>query len=142
MIQTERVWLTITGEQTAEDGHRDRNSTRCLATYQRDGDTHRLSYTERFEGGDQVDSVLTIAPEEVRIERTGSLGTRMLFVRDQETDCMYQTAFGCIPMMISTSMISILETSERLHARVKYRLLFGEAGGIDSAVTIKVEPAG
>lgn len=136
------VWLTVTGEQKDPDGRRDRNSTQIRARYEKRGDLHIFEYRERDpQSGAVTDSRLVFSKAHCSIERKGAVSTKMLFWPDKETECMYETGFGSIPMRIFTRRLAMREVGCNFHGRVSYDLDLQGGALMECAVTIKAEPA-
>lgn len=137
------VWLTVTGEQKDADGLRDRNSTQCRAWYEIKGDRHILEYRERDpQSGAVTKSRLVFSGEYCTLERKGAVCAAMRFDPERETECLYETGFGTIPMKIFTRRIAMREIGNNFHARVSYQLWMDGGDPLECAVTIKAEPAG
>ncbi|MBR6093639.1 MAG: DUF1934 domain-containing protein [Lachnospiraceae bacterium] len=59
---------------------------------------------------------------ECRIEKTGMIQSRMLFIRDCETLCSYNTPFGELGFEIYTSFVDYKEEENDIRCRLKYIL--------------------
>ena len=136
------VWLTVTGEQKDADGRRDRNSTQIRAWYERREDLHIFEYREKDpQSGEVTDSTLVFSKAYCSIERKGAVSTKMRFWPEKETECMYETGFGSIPMKIFTKRLAMREVGSNVHGRVSYDLYLQGGDPMECAVTIKAEPA-
>lgn len=135
------VWLTVTGEQRDTDGRSDRNEGRYRALYENADGIHIFEYQERDpESGDITESRMVITEGSWTITRSGALRTVMEFEPGSEKECLYDTAFGSIPMTVLTGRMGMRKTEDRFRARVTYSLRFGGGDPMDCAVTIKAEP--
>ena len=135
------VWLTVTGEQKDPDGQRDRNSTQIRAWYERKEDMHIFEYRERDpQSGEVTDSTLVFSAEHCSIERKGAVSAKMRFWPEEETECIYETGFGSIPMKIFTKRLAMREVGSNFHGRVVYDLHLQGGDPMECAVTVKAEP--
>ena len=143
------VLLTVTGEETYSDGHKDSSRTRSRAVYERTvcgktfgGTIHTFRYRETDpESGAVTESVMKFSENGCMIERSGEIRTTMRFEPDKESQCMYGTPFGEIPMAIFTRLVAMRQVGNNFHARLRYRLTPAGADPIECAVTVKAEPA-
>ena len=150
------VMLTVTGEETYADGHKDSMRTRSRAVYEKvfeengsggagEGTcaAHVFRYRETDpQSGAVTESVIRFAGEGGSMERTGAVSTRMRFAPGEETECVYDTPFGSIPMTISTHLVAVREVGNNFHARIRYRLTPAGGDPVECAVTVRAEPAG
>ncbi len=135
------VWLTIIGEQTDEDGNREKNGSQCKASYEYSGDAHHLIYREVNEDdGAATDAELLIMDERVVVRRSGEVSSTMNFQAGKTTGCRYSTPFGVIPMKIHTRRIALQKTAKLVHVRIFYELEMEGVGLRKSALIIKIEP--
>lgn len=135
------VWLTVTGEQRDRDGRRDRNEGRHRALYEYADGAHIFEYQEEDpESGAVTKSRMVISQDLWTITRSGALRTVMEFEPGREKNCIYDTAFGSIPMTVLAGRMGMRRNGDRFLARVTYSLSFGEGDPMDCAVTVKAEP--
>lgn len=133
------VLLTVTGEETYADGHKDINRTRCRAVWESSAVTV-FRYREEDPSGGSTESMMEFSDGCCIITRTGVISTEMRFVPDQETHCDYGTPFGSIPMTIFTHLVALRQVGDNFHARIRYRLTPEGGDSIECAVTVKAEP--
>ena len=77
---------------------------------------------------------------ECRIEKTGMIQSRMLFIRDCETLCSYSTPFGDLGFEIYTSFVEYKEDEGEIKGCLKYIL---SSGGIPvSEAEVKITATG
>ena len=150
------VMLTVTGEETYADGHKDSMRTRSRAVYEKvfeengsggagEGTcaAHVFRYRETDpQSGAVTESVIRFAGEGGSMERTGAVSTRMRFAPGEVTDCVYDTPFGSIPMPISTRPVAMREVGDNFPARLRYRLTPAGGDPVECAVTVRAEPDG
>ena len=159
------VLLTITGEETYADGHKDRSRTRSRAVCEMGsnscsesggisgnsdaGDksgacvkscgTSVFRYREEDPSGGATESVMAFSGGCCSITRTGAISTQMRFIPDQETRCVYDTPFGSIPMTIYTHLVASRVVGNNFHARIRYRLTLEGAEPAECAVTVQAK---
>ena len=146
------VMLTVTGEETYTDGHKDRTRTRSRAVHEKIPGTgsgneamsaHKFRYRETDpQSGAVTESVIGFAGAGGSMERTGAVSTKMRFAPGEETECVYDTPFGSIPMTISTRLVAMREVGDNFHARIRYRLTPAGGDPVECAVTVRAEPDG
>ncbi len=90
--------------------------------FEKDGKTI-LRYEERlYEGAEPVMTTLTVAADEVRLHRKGTVGGDMLFREDVPCEFFYRSGFGNIPMEIRTRRLVTGRDGESLSVEIYYRL--------------------
>lgn len=137
------VWLTVTGEQKDPDGRADQNTGRYRACYENTDDRHIFTYEERDpDSGAVTKSEMIISKEAWTIRRSGGRSAVMRFSLGAREECLYETAFGSIPMTIATKRMGMRRIGERFLARVSYSLELGGGEPMDCAVMVKAEPVG
>ena len=149
------VMLTVTGEETYADGHTDSMKTRSRAVHEKvfeaegcgAGEEARIAHVFRYretdlQSGAVTESVIGFAGAGGSMERTGAVSTKMRFAPGEETECVYDTPFGSIPMTISTRLVAMREVGDNFHARIRYRLTPAGGDPVECAVTVRAEPAG
>ena len=162
------VRLTVTGENTYADGHKDRTRTVSRAVCvksggardvgdgasgdksstsgdksgagKKDGCSRVFRYREEDPAGGVTDSVIGFSDGCCSIVRTGLINTEMRFVPHETTRCSYGTPYGSIPMTIRTQLVAVRPVGDNFHARIRYQLTPEGADPMECAVTIKAEP--
>ncbi len=138
---TRQVWLTIIGEQTDEDGDREKNALQCKASYEYREGIHYLEYDEIDEEGKLTSHAkLQLGADAVTLIRDGELCSVMYFRSGKEMRGKYSTPFGEIPMSVRTKKISLLENGDKVHGRIFYDLIMEGVGTRKSILIIKTEP--
>ena len=144
------VMLTVTGEETYTDGHKDRTRTRSRAVHEKIPGTgsgkeamsaHKFRYRETDpQSGAVTESAIGFSNGCGSMERTGLIRTKMQFVPGKETGCVYDTPFGSIHMTISTQFVTVREVGESFHARIRYEMTLAGGDPVECAVTVRAEP--
>lgn len=138
---TERVMLTVTGEQTGADGQREKNTTVCSALYTRQGGVHKLFFTDTDpENGEGTSSEIRFSDRAFIISRKGQVETNMRLVAGRVTAGQYETPYGVLDMKLDTKQITLLESDDVIEAEVVYELQLGGAETVLSRVTVAVKP--
>ena len=144
------VMLTVTGEQTYADGHKDTSVSRARASLERtdrgtgenEGAVHVLRYREKDTvSGAVTESVMSFSGTGCRIERSGAVSAVMRFAQGEESRFDYGTPFGAIPMSVCTHLVAVRQIGGNFHARIRYTLTPEGGDPIECAVTIRAEPA-
>ena len=73
---------------------------------------------------------------ECRIVKSGPVQSEMLFIKDFETECIYQTPFGEISFEIQTFGVEIKDTDEETVITLSYRLSSNKVPVSEASVTI------
>jgi len=139
---TDRVWITIKGEQTHPDGTVEKNKSRQQADYRllEDG-THELRFEETLEGyGKTIPNRITVSEKCITVEKTGNFNTNLVLEAGHLNSCGYDTEFGMIPMDIQTQQVSLLTVDTNIHAQARYELDMGNDYKVECKVSIKIEP--
>ena len=147
------VMLTVTGEETYEDGHKDSVRTRFRAVCENvfegsgggtDGNS-RAGYVFHYretdpQSGAVTESAIGFSGGCGIMERKGLINTKMQFVPEKETECVYDTPYGSISLAISTQLVAVREVGDNFHARIRYKLTPDGGDPVECSVTIKAEP--
>ena len=153
------VLLTVTGEETYADGHKDRTRTVSRAVCERSGACEECGSAFDGKGGagetdccvrvfryreedpaGVTESVIGFSDGSCSIVRAGLINTKMRFVPQKETRCIYDTPYGSIPLTICTQLVAVRRVGDHFHARIRYRLIPEGADPVECAVTVKAEP--
>lgn len=98
--------------------------------FNREGRTY-LKY-DRQDEEDTVNSLLTVAHDEIRIRQNGSIDADMHFRPERKADLIYTTSYGRMFFIIETRSISSEITVGKIRVKLDYRILTEEGEEVGS----------
>ena len=123
------VQIRVLGTMTQE-GEKDEVETLSDGLLFKDGDKIELRYKEIAENEDGEVKVKILFTEsrredgtECRILKDGPVKSDMLFLKDEQTQCLYVTPFGEVVLEVYTYSVQMAEEDGNLKAELLYRLL-------------------
>lgn len=123
------VQIRVLGAMTQE-GETDEVETLSDGLLFKDGDKTELRYKEIAENEDGEVKVKILFTEtgredgvECRILKDGPVKSDMLFLKDEQTECLYVTPFGEVVLEVYTYSVRMEEEDGNLNAELFYRLL-------------------
>ena len=149
------------GSRAAEGGGVTQTTSEydALYHYDPDGGGHVFRYEEKDpESGAATAAQMRISDRKMVIERSGAVRAVIELIPGQETPCLYETAYGTIPMTFRTTELRIVESGKKcgilrddgqgddvsaagreITARVFYRILQDGTETLRCAVTVRAQ---
>lgn len=139
----QKVIISIEGKRFLPQSEPETTLSQALGTLEDLGQAGVvLTYQEGADTGlEGTLTTLRVEQGRVILERTGPLGSQMVFEEGREHRCVYKTPYGTLPMRIQTRKLSSRLSSQGGELSIDYDLELGGAGAGRNVLCIQVRPA-
>lgn len=112
-----------------DDGEKELMIVKQKGKYFKRSDLEVLTYTEKTDGEEDIDNMISIYPNKINIKRTGAISMNQLFLKGRLTESLYRHPYGNIHMEIDTISMSYesIEETGRGQAVIAYRAMLNGA---------------
>ena len=120
-MKSGNVKIEIVGTQRLGT-EQDETFVEVQGTYEREQDVAVIQYIEKPEETLEILNVIRVQGNSVTISKRGAIVSDMLFEMGKNSEVVYQTPYGTIPMEIRCKNVSIKEDDRNLRIEVEYDL--------------------
>ena len=108
-----------------DDGEKELMIVKQKGKYYKRSNLEVLTYTEKTDGEEDIDNMISIYPDKINIKRTGAISMNKLFLKGRLTENLYRHPYGNIHMEIDTVSMSYesIEETGRGQAVIAYRAM-------------------
>ncbi len=118
---TKDVDITIIGKQESIEDNE--VTIKTTGSYHFTNGKHYIQYDEiSEEDGKAIRNTLKISPNEVSYRKKDKFNTWMYFEKNEISQMNYPTPYGNLALYISTRIIDVTETQEKIEAVLEYTL--------------------
>ena len=145
---TKEVLVSISGLQMAvnemESNDDDPIEILSPGTYYFKEGTHYIFFEEVAEGvpGVTKTQIRLKGKESLEVMKKGAFQMHMVFEKDKNNRCYYQTPFGQLNLGICTSEIVVEETEDNINIRAEYGLDVNYEPLAECTIRINIKPRG
>ncbi len=134
-----KVKLTIISTHEREDGP-ETDTAIHYGEYKNTGSAHVLTYQEKDDAsGQTIDNIIKLYDNKIKVLKTGSLESKMIFEQDKENTSNYTTPYGNMSMGIYTNTLNIDIQEKNISAKVEYELFMNGDKISDSVIEVIIE---
>lgn len=120
------VELSIRGLHKVEDEPDQLETVTAAEYYNRNG-SHYLLYEEKIQGVDEVvRNRIKLHDNVLEFTKQGIVDTKMIFEENKRHAMNYATPYGCLPLNVHTTKVTVEEQENRIHVMVAYVLEMDE----------------
>ncbi len=120
---TEDVLVSVKGLHTLDTAQDEEIEIFSAGKYFFRNGTHYLFYDEQVEdNGDVVSNRITLKDGGMEITKKGAVNVKMSFLREEKTECWYETPFGEMLVGLEVTDMKTTEEKDLLEIHVSYRL--------------------
>ena len=98
------------------------------------GDVVSIFYKEKLDDDTFVNTKINVEENKVTIIRTGDYSSRMEYIKNTETEFLYNTPYGSMNAKIKTGDISASVDEQGGHIEFSYEMSFFEALSMNSII--------
>lgn len=134
-----KVKLTIISTHERDD-EPESDTAVHYGEYKKSGSAHIITYKESdAQSGQAVDNIIKLYDNKMKVLKSGSLDSKMIFEQDKENKSRYTTPYGDMSMGIYTNTLTLDFQETTISAKVEYELFMNGDKISDSAIEIIIE---
>lgn len=136
---TEDVLVSVRGLHTLDTAQDEEIEVFSAGKYFFRNGKHYLFFDEQVEdAGGIVNNRITLEDGRMELVKKGSVNVKMSFLRDEKTECWYETPFGEMLVGLEVTGMETEEQEELLEVKVTYRLSLNYEHMADCRIRIRV----
>ncbi len=121
-----------------DDGEKELIIVKQKGKYFKRNNLEVLTYTERTDGEEDIDNMISIHPDKINIKRTGAVSMNQIFLKGRVTESLYKHPHGNIHMEIDTVSMSYesMEMTGRGQVVIAYQAMLNGTEKRDHYLTL------
>lgn len=140
---TEDVLVSVRGLHTLNTAQDEEIEVFSAGKYYFRNGKHYLLYDEQVEeNGDVVSNRITLKDGGLEIVKKGAMNAKMTFLREERTECWYETPFGEMLVGLEVTDMKTVEEEDLLEIHIAYRLELNYEHVADCRIRIRAVAKG